>query len=210
MPSRINILLIISCLLFASLSLCDAFATRRSVMTMKRGRGSFKKELGGGGTSNVQSMSDGGGNNVAAKNWIPVSGIKSVSELPTEEGKVAIVETMAPALMDAAANPTGAVAVIKYGPSTYCTSISCASCKIPLTKARILEPNEETKNRDPRLACDFCSATYNLRTGERVTSVEKGGIMGGIVKGLFSRSDVVPLPVYELGETKGKVVINLG
>jgi hypothetical protein len=35
--------------------------------------------------------------------------------------------------------------------------------------------------------------------------------MGGIVKGLFSKADDNPLPVYELGESKqGKVVINLG
>ena len=135
--------------------------------------------------------------------------MSSTAELPTEQGKVKIVETMVPALMDKATNPTGAVAVVKYGPNTYCTSISCASCKIPMTKARVLEANEET-NPDPRLSCDFCSATYNLRTGERVTSVEKGGLMGGIVKGLFSKADTNSLPVYELGESKGKVVINLG
>ncbi len=130
----------------------------------RRGGGkSLQKELGGN-NKNVQSMSGGVMN--SSKQWIPVSGMSSTAELPTEEGKVKIVETMVPALMDKATNPTGAVAVVKYGPNTYCTSISCASCKIPMTK---------------------------------------------IVKGLFSKADDNPLPVYELGESKqGKVVINLG
>lgn len=180
-------------------------------MTMKRqrGRGSFQKEIGGGGNKNVQSMSGGGDDSSSAKRWVPVSGLQSTDDLPSIEGKVALVDTMAPKLVDSVTNPTGTVAVVKYGPNTYCTSISCASCKIPMTKARVLEPNEET-NGDPRMACDFCSATYNLRTGQRVTSVAKGGLMGGIVKGLFSKQDDNPLPVYELGESKGKVVINLG
>lgn len=204
--SRNSILLILTCLLLA-VSSTRAFATRRAIMTMKRGRGSLQKELGGGNSSNrnVQSMS--GLQNASYKQWIPVSA--STSDLPTEEGTVKIVETNVPALMNAGTNPTGAVAVVKYGPNTYCTSISCPNCKVPMTKAQILQANEET-NGDPRLACDFCSATYNLRTGERVTTVEKGGIMGGLVKGLFSKQDVNRLPVYELGESKGKVVINLG
>jgi len=209
-----RILLSLACLLLTAFSANafatpPRFATRRAIMTMKRGRGSLKKELGGGSNanSNVQSMS--GGSQSSSKRWVPVSGVSSVKDLPTEEGKVAIVETNAPGLIDAATNPTGAVAVVKYGPSTYCTSISCASCKIPMTKARVLEANEET-NGDPRLACDFCAATYNIRTGERVTSVEKKGLLGGIVKGIFSKQDGAPLPVYELGESKGKVVINLG
>jgi nitrite reductase/ring-hydroxylating ferredoxin subunit len=208
MSRRNNIVLSLACLLLAA-SAVTGFATRRAVMTMKRRGGgkSLQKELGGN-NKNIQSMSGGVMN--SSKQWIPVSGMSSTAELPTEEGKVKIVETMVPALMDKATNPTGAVAVVKYGPNTYCTSISCASCKIPMTKARVLEANEET-DPDPRLACDFCSATYNLRTGERVTSVEKGGLMGGIVKGLFSKADDNPLPVYELGESKqGKVVINLG
>jgi hypothetical protein len=43
-----------------------------------------------------------------------------------------------------------------------------------------------------------------------VTSAGGGGIMSGIVKGLFSKSEVPPLPVYALGEKNGKVLINLG
>lgn len=79
-----------------------------------------------------------------------------------------------------------------------------------MTKARVLEPNEETSGKDPRIVCDFCSATYNLRTGERLTSVQKGGLLGGVMKNLFDRQLTKALPVYELGEAKGRVVINIG
>lgn len=176
-------------------------------MTMKRGRGSFKEEAEGG-KSNVQSMSGDIGSS-SSKRWVPVQGLKSAKDLPSEQGKVILVDTMAAALMDRGTNPTGAVSVVKYGLNTYCVSSSCASCKIPLIKAKVLEPTEET-GKDPRLACDFCSATYNLRTGERVTNVQASGILGGIAKALLSAQDSAPLPVYELGEAKGKVVINLG
>lgn len=207
MFSSHSIFLGLACLLLATS--IDAFATRRSTMTMKRGRGSFQKESGGG-NQNVQSMSGDTSSTGRSKVWVPVSGLKSVKDLPTEQGKVVLVDTMADALMNSATNPTGAVAVIKYGPNTYCVSSFCASCKIPLTKAKVLEPTDET-GKDPRLACDFCSATYNLRTGERVTNVEASGLLGGIVKGLFSTQEMkIPLPVYELGEAKGNVVINLG
>jgi nitrite reductase/ring-hydroxylating ferredoxin subunit len=152
------------------------------------------------------------GSSSSSKRWVPVEGLKSAKDLPTEQGKIMLVDTMAPALMDRGTNPTGAVAVVKFGPNNtlYCVSSSCASCKIPLTKAKILGPTDETGNQDPRLACDFCSATYNLRTGERVTNVQASGILGGIAKALLSAKESAPLPVYELGEAKGKVVINLG
>jgi nitrite reductase/ring-hydroxylating ferredoxin subunit len=175
---------------------------------MKRGRGSFKEEAGGG-KPNVQSMSGDVGS-ISSKIWVPVAGLKSAKDLPTEQGKVVLVDTMAAALMDRGTNPTGAVSVVKYGLNTYCVSSSCASCKIPLTKAKILEPTEQETGKDPRLACDFCSATYNLRTGERVTNVQASGILGGIAKVLLSAQESAPLPVYELGEAKGKVAINIG
>jgi nitrite reductase/ring-hydroxylating ferredoxin subunit len=178
-------------------------------MTMKRGRGSFREE-DGGGKQNFQSVSGDVGSSSSSKRWVPVAGLKSAKDLSTiEQGKVTLVDTMAPALMDRGTNPTGAVSVIRYEQNTYCASSSCASCKIPLTKAKVLEPTDETGN-DPRLACDFCSATYNLRTGERVTNVQPSGILGGIAKVLLSAQESAPLPVYELGEAKGKVVINLG
>ena len=209
MISSRGLLLGLGCLMLVAFAV-DGFATRRSTMTMKRGRGSFQKETGGGGMQqNIKSMGGGDSSSSSPKQWIPVSGLGSVKDLPTEEGKITLVDTMAKYLKNAATNPTGAVAVVKYGPNTYCMSSSCAACKIPLTKAKVLEANEETGN-DPRLVCDFCKATYNLRTGERVKSDGGGGLLGGIVKGILSTQQTAPLPVYELGEAKGKVVINLG
>jgi nitrite reductase/ring-hydroxylating ferredoxin subunit len=141
--------------------------------------------------------------------WIPVQGL--TDGIPNlEEGKVVLIDTMAKALQNGATNPTGAVAVVKYGPSVFCTSVGCASCQIPLNKADLLEPNDETDNKDPRIACSFCRATYNLKTGARVAPVDGGGLVGGLVKGLFSKQDQKSLPVYALGEKNGQVLINLG
>merc|ERR1712176_102056 len=140
-------------------------------------------------------------------NRTPVQGIKSIKDLPTEEGKVKLFETMANPFMNAQTNPNGAIAVVKYGKATYCMGVNCSACQIPLNKAEILEPNEET-DKDPRLACTFCRATFNLKTGERVNSAESGGLMGGIMSGLFSKSDEKPQPVYALGEKNGQVYIN--
>lgn len=63
-------------------------------------------------------------------------------------------------------------------------------------------PAKETK--DGRLQCDFCGATYNLRTGE---PVEKEG--GKLLGFLFSKSEKEKLPVYALGEKGGKVFISM-
>ena len=142
-------------------------------------------------------------------NWVPVEGIQSMKDLPQEENQVQFVDTMAEKLQDGAVNPTGAVSVVNYEGKTYCFSSSCPSCKVPLSKAKVFEPNEETDNTDPRLSCDFCKATFNVRTGERVENAGKAGIFGGIVKGLFSAQESVPLPTYDLGEKNGKVLINL-
>lgn len=174
------------------------------VLTMKRGRG-LAKEFGGkskkGPMSTGAPSSNTGG-------WATVAGLSSVRDLPTQEGKIQIVDTLVKKLIDGATNPTGAVCVVKHKAGTYCFSASCPSCKIPLNKAKVLEPSDETGS-DPRLSCDFCSATFNLRTGERVASVGGSGIFSGVVKGLFSKQENVPLDVYALGEKDGKVVINL-
>lgn len=178
---------------------------------MKRGRGSFEKEFGEEKPAGLKSspgsgMSDSVG--YSSSRWVPVQGVNSIKELPTEEGKVMLMDTMAPALKNGATNPTGAVAVTKYGQATYCTAVACPSCKIPLNKAKILEPSDET-GRDPRIVCDFCAATFNLRTGERITSEGGNGIFGGIRKALFSAQSSDNLKVYALGEKDGKVLINL-
>eukprot|EP00547_Thalassionema_nitzschioides_P000934 CAMPEP_0194205000 /NCGR_PEP_ID=MMETSP0156-20130528/4369_1 /TAXON_ID=33649 /ORGANISM="Thalassionema nitzschioides, Strain L26-B" /LENGTH=180 /DNA_ID=CAMNT_0038931149 /DNA_START=180 /DNA_END=722 /DNA_ORIENTATION=- len=179
-------------------------------MSMKRGRGSMNEFREGGSSSSPgknsaglgQNMSQGGGK------WYPVEGVKSIEDLDLAEGKITVVPTKIDALTQFT-NPEGAISVVKYGSSVYCMSVGCASCEIPLDKAEVLEPSEETGN-EPRLSCSFCQATYNLRTGERVTSAGKGGLMSGMMKGLFSKQESKPLPVYALGEKKGQVFLNTG
>lgn len=205
--------LLLSLLAALASSYCvPMFATRRSSMTMRKGRKSLRKTVASGLSSSTGAVRPMAGAEPAqrASNWVAVSGISSRSDLPSEEGKVKVVETMAPQLIDGATNPAGAVSVVTYEGKTYCTDVSCPSCKIPLTKARILEPNEETGGADPRIACDFCSATFNVRTGERVEDAKGTGFVGGIVKGLMSANkDQSNLQTYDLGEKDGKVLINL-
>lgn len=119
------------------------------------------------------------------------------------------MDTGADKLTNAATNPTGAVAIVNYEGKTYCFSSSCSSCKIPLSKAKVFPPNDETDNTTPRLSCDFCKSTYNIRTGENVAKAEEPGLFGGVVSGLFGAQDSVPLPTYDLGEKNGQVLINL-
>merc|ERR1712238_549576 len=126
-----------------------------------------------------------------------------IKALPKDTNAVQLVDTNVPALMNKGTNPTGAVAIVNRDGNTYCFSSACAACKIPMTKAVVLDPTEET-GTDARLACDFCGSTYNLRTGAPVAK-EKGKLFGF----LFNKSDDAPLPVYGLGEQKGKVFINI-
>lgn len=146
-----TIIVTLSWMLFAA----DAYmplgvTTRRSTMTMKRGRGSFKKEIGGSGSgSNSGGASAGMG---PTRNWVNTN--QKVDVLPKEEGKVTLLETGAFLLKDAATNPNGAVGVTKYGREMHCFDSACPQCKIPLTKAKVLPPNEETASA-PRLSCDF-------------------------------------------------------
>lgn len=188
-------------------------ATRRATMTMKRG-GGLGELANDGAVPNIKvplKASKGGmAPNTPSSPWIPVKGMTSgIKDLPTEEGMVKLVDTMAPALINGATNPTGAVCVIKYGPSVYCTSVGCASCQIPLNKAEVLGPTDET-GTDPRICCSFCRATYNLRTGDRVTTQQGGGLMAGIAQNIFSKQKAGSLPIYALGEKNGQVLINLG
>ena len=180
-------------------------STKRSTMTMKRGRGSFKKEIqspgGGGGMAGGSSNSA-----LPSRNWVKTN--QNVKQLPTEEGKVTLIETGAFLLVDKATNPNGAVGVMKYGSQTHCFSSSCPQCKIPMTKAKALPPNEET-GKAPRISCDFCKATFNLKTGEQVTSQESAGFLGGIAKAVLSAQDSTPLPVYTLGEKNGKILFSM-
>ena len=177
--------------------------TTRSAMTMKRGRGSFQKEIGGG---NGGGMSSRGSTRSAGpiKNWITVPK-SSKKDLPKKEGQVSLLNTQAFLLVDKNTNPTGAVSVAKYEGQTYCFSASCPSCKIPMTKAKCLPASEETGTA-PRVSCDFCKATFNLKTGEQVESTESSGFLGGIAKAVLSAQDSTPLPVYSLAEKDGKIL----
>jgi nitrite reductase/ring-hydroxylating ferredoxin subunit len=182
------------------------FMTRRSTMTMKRGRGSFNKEIGGGSMPSSPSSSSGGGLS-GGVNWIQTK--NKVQDLPQEEGKIGLIETGAFLLVDKATNPNGAVSVVKYGPETYCFSVNCPKCKIPMMKAKTLPPNDETQNKAPRIACDFCKSTFNLKTGAPLQAQEAAGILGSIAKAVMSAQDATPLPVYTLAEKNGKVLFSM-
>lgn len=171
-------------------------------MTMRKGRPSLRKTVGGTKGQTPLSQSSPTPN----QNWTP---IPNLSSLPKEKGVVKLVETFAPALTDPRTNPNGAVSVANYDEKTFCFSMGCSSCKIPLTKARIIEANEETDMKDPRIACDFCGSTYNIRTGECLADSESKGIVGGVMKGLFAKNKKEPLRTFDLGERNGKVLINL-
>jgi len=173
---------------------------------LKGRRGSLRKDTGS--SKPINPMGEDA--STPSTNWVKVSGLKSISDINSDEGKIQLVDTMAQQLMNGATNPTGAVAVLKYGGRTYCLSSSCSSCKIPLTKAKVAEPNEETGGKDPRIVCDFCSATFNVRTGDRLEDEKAAGLMGGLVKGLMSSNKGQETMVtYDLGERDGAVLINL-
>lgn len=151
------------------------------------------KSIGGSDSSSVSKPKN---------NWVETS-IPSIKSLPSDKNVVKLVDTQVPSLINKQTNPTGAVSIVNYNDKTYCFSSGCASCQIPLTKAKVLDPNEETNN-EARLQCDFCGATYNLRTGSPVT--KEGGKLLGF---LFNKSESKELPVYGLGERGGKVFINV-
>jgi nitrite reductase/ring-hydroxylating ferredoxin subunit len=157
-----------------------------------------------GGTSDASNKSSSSNNS-----WIQTS-IPSIDSLPQEQNMVKVIDTNVPKLIDKNTNPTGAVSIVNIDKQTYCFSSSCAGCKIPLPKAEILSPNDETNGVDPRLRCDFCGATYNLRTGVRLT--KKDGSEGWKPLGFLfgnANGENNPLPVYALGERGGKVYINV-
>jgi len=173
----------------------------------KGGRGGLSD--GGSGSNKLSKPKSIGGTDGASKSdskstntWVQTS-IPSIKSLPSEKKVVKLVDTQVPSLINKQTNPTGAVSIVNYNDKTYCFSSSCASCQIPLTKAKVLEANDET-NKEARLQCDFCGATYNLRTGSPVTK-EDGKLLGF----LFSKSEDKKLPVYGLGEQGGKVFIRL-
>ena len=144
----------------------------------------------------------------SSSNWLNTN--RSVKELPTQEGKVALIETGAFLVVDKQTNPGGAVSAMKYGGEIFCFAANCPQCKIPMTKAKALPPNEETNNKAPRVSCDFCKATYNLKTGEKLTEQASTGMFGGIAKAVLnSVQDAGALETYELGEKNGKIMFTM-
>jgi len=164
-----------------------------------------KKSSGGIGAASPAAPS------TSSANWISIpASVKDVSNVP--EGKVQLIDTMTDALIDGVVNPTGAVAVTKFKDETFCFASSCPSCKIPLTKAKVIEPAKGSSS--PRLVCDFCKSVYDIESGTKAVATEeesgKPGLFGGVVKNLFSASTSNdPLKIYALGEKKGKLLINL-
>lgn len=78
-----------------------------------------------------------------------------------------------------------------------------------MTNAKPLPPNDETGNKAPRVACDFCKSTFNLKTGERLKSEESTGLFGGIAKAILGSQGSAPLAIYQLGEKDGKIMLSL-
>ncbi|KAL7573149.1 hypothetical protein ACA910_018813 [Epithemia clementina (nom. ined.)] len=177
-----------------------------------KARGRLKKNAGFDDDDVVSSGDSASSSSLRTDiNWCPMP---PNQKLPDEPDKVGLLDTELPTLKDKTINPTGAVAVVKasFNGQTYCFASSCPSCKIPLTKAKIMAPPAvpPVPGEDvtaPRLVCDFCKATYSLKQGQKVQSMESGGLLGGFVKSIFSAKDAGPLPMYKLGERKGKLVI---
>jgi len=194
-------LIISSTAAFTPISHPSSSCSSPSALSMAR-RGKGLSGVSGSNKLSKPKTMEGSESSVPTSNWAQTS-IPSIKSLPKDKNKVSVIETDVFSLIDKGTNPKGAVSIVNYEDKTYCFSSSCASCKIPLTKAKVLEPNEETGD-DARLQCDFCGATYNLKTGEPVQ--KEGGKLLGF---LFSKSEDVPLPVYGLGEQGGKVFINV-
>jgi hypothetical protein len=166
--------------------------------------------------------------NISNLNWCA---LPDGQNLPTTSGEVSLLDTNLPTLKDRATNPTGAVAVVQAPSNSqyYCFSSNCPSCKIPLTKAKVLPPLDmtnvldktlvpEVASQGPRLICDFCQAPYSLKDGTRlpsaaiadVKSSPNSNFLGSILKNVMSaQSDAsMPLRMYRLGESSnGKLLI---
>jgi nitrite reductase/ring-hydroxylating ferredoxin subunit len=191
---------------------------------VRRGKGSIGKEVGNnnnknsndggmgmGGDSTTSSMSSSANSNI---NWTPIA--VSVQALPKEENKVTLIDTNLVTMKNAQTNPTGAVSVIQYQKQMYCFAVNCPSCQIPLTKAKCVSSHPKSTSSSsttttPLLQCDLCKATYNIKTGEKITDTEgigeSPGFFGGIVKSIFSSKASGPLKVYQLAEKNGKLLI---
>lgn len=195
-------------------------ASPPSLDMVRRGKGSIGKEVGNTSNNNEGGMGMGGefsssSSSTASSssniNWTPIA--VSVKALPMEENKVTLIDTNLITMKNSQTNPTGAVSVIQYKKQMYCFTVNCPSCQIPLLKAKCV-PGTVESNQQPILQCDLCKATYNIQTGEKISSTstnntigDKPGILGGIVKSLFASKASGPLKVYKLAEKNGKLLI---
>lgn len=224
----IRTLLLLSCIIDITLSwstISSSFNNNKfchskkyeTKLNVKRGRGTLGKEVGFEGTNNDEENKGIGNTNKKGLgsstssgpviNWIPIQ--VTTKELPKENNVVGIIDTNLPTMKVSQTNPTGAVSVIKYKDITYCFSINCPSCKIPLTKAKVID-GDMSSNNQPRIVCDLCKSTYNVKTGEKLKSaIDNPGILGGIAKTIFSSQDTGNLKTYKLGEKNGKLLIAL-
>ncbi|EJK59464.1 hypothetical protein THAOC_20312 [Thalassiosira oceanica] len=178
-------------------------SARQSALLARRGKG-LSIEGSNNKLNKPKSISGDSSGGATRANWLETS-IGSINELPKEKNKVNLVETDVPALVDSNTNPRGAVSIVNYEDKTYCFSAACSKCQVPMTKSTVLEPTAETGS-DPRIQCDLCSSTYNLKTGEVVENA--GGKMFGFV--FNAMPDGKALPTYALGEQSGKVYLSLG
>lgn len=180
-------------------STLPVLTTKRSSLYMRRGGGGRKRPLDRdvvGGSSK-----SGGG-----LNWCPIPAGQS---LPQQAGKVQLLDTDLPTMKNAATNPTGAVAVVQWAgqsksaaPEYYCFASRCPSCQIPLTQAKVRDGDD-----GPQLSCNFCKASYDLKSGSRLETESGGGMFGGLVKSVFASKNTGPMPIYKLGEKNGKLMI---
>jgi nitrite reductase/ring-hydroxylating ferredoxin subunit len=175
---------------------------RTSRLNVKRGRGSLGKELGG-------DQKSGGGFSSSEDSVSSWCQLPAGSKLPAQENEVKLLDTNLPTLTNKATNPTGAVSVLTYKGKNYCFSSVCPSCKIPLAKAKAVDPSPgETA---PRLVCEFCKSTYSLSNGAKLGSQKADGLFGGVVQSLLNVNpeSAGRLPLFKLGENKnGKLMID--
>lgn len=183
--------------------------TRRSTMTMRRGKPGTQKKIpkqGGFGDASDSPPAQGS----PSQKWMPIP--YSAADLgKAKEGKVELYDTEVETLVDSLTNPTGAVSVLKHDGETYCFSSSCPSCKIPLSGAKVLPATSSRPT--PLVACSFCKSAYDLKTGTKTeVSPEEagGGLFAGLAKSMFKATgNTDPLPRYQLGEKDGKLLINI-
>jgi len=177
----------------------------------RRGRGkSLGRELGDSSSSSSAGGMGGAGmgqSTAGGINWLNTN--KSVKELPKESGEIKLIETGAFLLVDKGTNPNGAAATAKYGNDVFCFQANCPQCKVPMTKSKVLEPNDETNANEPRISCDLCKCIYNLKTGAKLESEENPGFLGGIANAVLGAKDEGDMEIYKLGEKDGKIMFNM-